>query len=133
MEKKTTAFEIATCLLDRERFGVELEKLLQGIFGPIMHEAYLKEAIWQIEGEYENFIKDAAEAISEVYSEEQQAILLKFHQDNPWFQDLSAKVSDIISEKSAARGIELTEKIIHNLEESGDMEKIAKDGLFKIK
>ena len=125
--------ELAETMVPQEIFMEMSGEMLKMLLGDIFHADYVKEIAWMVEGDYDSFIENVVTTLDEVYSSEEQEILLRIYQDYPWMIFKADKVSKRMTEWGMEWGERISERAFKNLEETGALKKIEEEGFLKFK
>jgi hypothetical protein len=119
--------ELADLLFSREIYYEIVEfasEELNKNFQNQLPEEVIKEYKWLMDGEYDNQLKLIVEAIDDTYNQREKEVLLKFHKENPWFAKKQKLFSQSIIPAQVKIGQEIGAKILKNLAQTGELEKI---------
>jgi hypothetical protein len=120
-----TAKDLAEKVFTKELYFDQISPLLESF--SYLGQTLTKEIVWQFEGQYDKFFQIQVDSIESVLTSEQINKIYEFLEENPWAIDAYFKMAKVGVEKGHEWGEEISNIVLDNLEDTGDIEKVAKE------
>ena len=122
--------QLAKLIVNHQSFQEAIDFTIHHYMEDAFHPDFVKEASWQMEGQYQQFLKITEDSIDQIYTPEEIDILIELHLKYPWMALKSEQLGQMLADKSYQMGKDTAEIVTQNLEETGDLERIIQEGFY---